>query len=37
MVAPPLLSLADGMESISNELARLVDAGYLKKHSRQTT
>ena len=37
MLAPPLLSLADGIESISNELARLVDTGYLKKHSRQPT
>ena len=37
MIAPPLLSLADGIESISNELARLVDAGYLKKRNRQPT
>ena len=37
MLAPPLLSLADGIESISQELARLVDAGYLRKHSRQPT
>ena len=37
MLAPPLLSLADGIESISNELARLVDAGYLRKHSKQPT
>ena len=37
MLAPPLLSLADGLESISSELARLVDAGYLRKHSKQPT
>ena len=37
MLAPPLLSLADGIESISKELARLVDAGYLRKHSKQPT
>ena len=37
MLAPPLLSFADGIESISQELARLVDAGYLRKHSRQPT
>jgi hypothetical protein len=37
MLAPPLLSLADDIESVSNELARLVEAGYLRKHSRQPT
>ena len=37
MLAPQLVSLADGIESISKELARLVDAGYLRKHNRQPT
>ena len=35
MLAPPLLSLADGIGSISEELARLVSAGYLRKHTLQ--
>ena len=37
MLAPPLLSLADGLESISSELARLVDSGYLRRHSKRPT
>ena len=37
MLSPPLLSLADGIGSISKELARLVSAGYLRKHSSQPT
>ena len=37
MLAPPLLSLADGIGSISEELARLVSAGYLRKCSSQPT
>lgn len=37
MLAPPLLSMADGIRSISKELARLVAAGYLRKHKSQPT
>ena len=37
MLASPLLSLAGGIEYTSKELARLIDAGYLRKHSAQPT
>ena len=37
MLSAPLLSMVDGIKSISKELARLVAAGYLRKHSSQPT
>jgi hypothetical protein len=37
LLAPPLLSLVRGLKSISKELKRLVEQGYLKKYSQQPT
>ena len=33
MIAPPLLSMAEGLHSIEQEIDRLVEQGYLREHS----